>query len=122
MTEREKILRDTIKTITQDRQDQYGRPENNFQKIADMWNAYIHSYSGATEQIELTPKDVAVMQILLKIARMSTGKEKRDNYVDICGYVAIAYELVAESGVKVCDAEEAAGENDYLPRGNAYDQ
>lgn len=122
MTEREKILRDTIKTITQDRQDQYGRPESNFQKIADLWNAYIHDYSGATEHIEFTAQDVAIMQVLLKIARMSTGKAKRDNYVDICGYAAIAYELVTESGAEVCDVEETNGKNDYLPGGNSLTQ
>lgn len=58
---RETILDEAKKTITKVKVDQYGLPENNFQKIADMWNAYLNSYSGASESRELSAKDVANM-------------------------------------------------------------
>lgn len=92
---RETILDEAKKTITEVKVDQYGMPENNFQKIADMWNAYLDSYSGASESRELSAKDVANMMVLLKIARAQNG-DKADTYVDMIGYAAIAYELMVQ--------------------------
>lgn len=92
---REAILDEAKKTITKVKADQYGLPENNFQKIADMWNAYLNSYSGASESRELSAKDVANMMVLLKIARAQNG-DKADTYVDMIGYAAIAYELMVQ--------------------------
>lgn len=62
------------------RQDAYGAPENNFERIAFLWNGYLD-----IDKL-LTSKDVAAMMILLKVAR---GIEKRDNWIDIIGYAAI---------------------------------
>ena len=92
---REEVLDEAKKTITKVKVDQYGLPENNFQKIADMWNAYLNSYSGASESRELSAKDVANMMVLLKIARAQNG-DKADTYVDMIGYAAIAYELMVQ--------------------------
>lgn len=92
---REAVLDEAKKTITKVKVDQYGLPENNFQKIADMWNAYLNSYSGASESRELSAKDVANMMVLLKIARAQNG-DKADTYVDMIGYAAIAYELMVQ--------------------------
>ena len=38
-------------------------------------------------------EDVAIMMILLKIARIQTGTFKPDNYIDIAGYAACAAEV-----------------------------
>ena len=40
------------------------------------------------------PKDVAVMMALLKIARTQAGEDNDDNYIDGCGYIGIAGELM----------------------------
>lgn len=82
------VLDEAKKTITKYRQDQYGNPENSFAMISDMWSAYTG--------FNVTPEDVSVMMCLLKIARMSTGSGKTDNYVDLCGYAALAYEMACE--------------------------
>ena len=41
----------------------------------------------------LEAEDVAIMMILLKIARIQTGTFKPDNYIDIAGYAACAAEV-----------------------------
>ena len=34
------------------------------------------------------------MMVLFKIARQRTGRGKRDNFVDMCGYAAIAADMM----------------------------
>ena len=38
-------------------------------------------------------RDVATMMVLLKIARTQAGSHNVDDYVDACGYAAIAGEI-----------------------------
>lgn len=85
--ERAEILLDATNTVTLDRNDQYGEPENSFPMIADLWSAYL----GA----DITPEQVAWMMVLLKAARAENGY-KRDNYIDAAGYVGIAGELALD--------------------------
>lgn len=84
-TTRQTILETAIQTVCEDRQDQYGSPEDNFGKIAELWSIYLG--------IDIAPKDVAMMMILLKVARSQTGEFKLDNYIDIAGYAACAGEV-----------------------------
>lgn len=82
---RSEILTEAQKVITKDRQDQYGKPENCFKAIADYWGLYLRCH--------LDPKDVAMMMVLLKVARNDANPSHTDNYVDICGYAALAGEM-----------------------------
>ena len=82
---REDILNEAKKVICGERQDSYGSPKDNFSKIAKLWSTYIGR--------EITEIDVANMMILLKISRGKSGKYKADNFVDICGYAALAAEV-----------------------------
>lgn len=59
--------------------------ENSFEVIAEFWSAYMDT--------EITAKDVGIMMALLKIARIKTGNDVRDSFVDACGYMACAGEL-----------------------------
>ena len=86
MTTRKKILKQAEKTVCTDREGQYGSPEDNFRRIADLWTTYCGGYP-------FEPKDVAMMMSLLKIARIATGKHKDDNYIDLAGYAACGGEL-----------------------------
>lgn len=81
---RKEILETAIKTVCEDRQDQYGDPEDNFNVISDLWGTYL--------DIPITGQDVAMMMALLKIARIRNGQHKDDNYVDLAGYAACAAE------------------------------
>lgn len=82
---RTECLQEAERIITGDRENTYGAPEDNFAAIAFLWTAYLRR--------EITPKDVANMMILLKVARAAAGKHKDDNYIDIAGYAACACEI-----------------------------
>ena len=79
---------DTMKAAAEcvcgSREEDYGSPEDNFAVIAALWTAY----TGA----DVTPKDVAMMMALLKIARAKAGS-KPDTYVDLAGYAACGAEI-----------------------------
>lgn len=84
---REEIIKQVEKCILNDRQNTYGTPEDNFQTIANYWNNYL----GIKDAFfMLSAKDVAIMMILLKIARMKSSPNHLDNYVDAAGYSIIA--------------------------------
>lgn len=71
--------------VTVERQQQYGKPEDNFAIIASLWSAY--------KGISFTPLDVAMMMALLKIARIRTGVGTVDSFVDLAGYAACGGEI-----------------------------
>lgn len=71
--------------ITGERQNDYGPPVVNFQRIANLWNAHM-------ETNIFTPRKVAELMLLLKMARTITSPTE-DSYVDAIGYAAIAGEL-----------------------------
>ena len=84
-TTRESILRDALNIVSVDRNMQYGEPEQNFAAIAALWTVYL------SHPIE--PHDVAVMEILLKVARIRQSPTKMDHWVDIAGYAACGGEV-----------------------------
>ena len=92
---RETIL-DTAKSIiTGEREKQYGHPEDNFKIIAEFWKTYLENRCVSSNgSVALYPEDVAVMMSFLKIARIMSGNYKEDNFVDACGYLAIAGEMM----------------------------
>ena len=76
------------------RQEDYGNIEDNFTKIAELWEVYMRDRCvGGTVDITILPEDVAVMMCLLKIARIASGHAKADNWIDIAGYAACGAEL-----------------------------
>lgn len=89
MTRRREILDAAADLIDGDRQKDYGPPEENFQRIADFWNAYLRHDFGML----LNPTDVAVLMALVKIARSVETPEKADTWIDLAGYAALAGEL-----------------------------
>ena len=95
------MLETAMTYVTVDRETQYGTPEDNFQIIADLWNAYIYGVS-KTFGYEITPEDVAVMMALLKVGRIASGQKKDDNYIDLAGYAACACEIATDSKEQTC--------------------
>ena len=73
------------------REEDYGSPEDNFSVIAALWTAYTGT--------DVTPKDVAMMMALLKIARAKAGS-KPDTYVDLAGYAACGAEISAREQMR----------------------
>ena len=84
---REEILETAKKIVCGERQDQYGNPEDNFERIAVLWSSYLN------DEVMIQAADVACMMMLLKIARIATGAGKDDNWVDIAGYAACGGEI-----------------------------
>ena len=86
---REEILKEALKCVTGEREQQYGSPEDSFMAIAELWTVYLeHKCVEDNGAVLLHPEDVAAMMALLKIARICTGKYKGDNWVDLAGYAA----------------------------------
>ncbi len=85
---------DTLKAAAEcvcgSREEDYGSPEDNFAVIAGLWTAYTGT--------DVTPKDVAMMMALLKIARAKAGS-KPDTYVDLAGYAACGAEISARGAI-----------------------
>ena len=99
---------DTLKAAAEcvcgSREEDYGSPEDNFSVIAGLWTAYTGT--------DVTPKDVAMMMALLKIARAKAGS-KPDTYVDLAGYAACGAEISAREPKRTAkrtgDTTDAAG-------------
>ena len=86
---REEILKEALRCVTGEREQQYGSPEDSFMAIAELWTVYLeHGCVEDNGAVLLHPEDVAAMMALLKIARICTGKYKGDSWVDLAGYAA----------------------------------
>lgn len=72
------------------REQDYGKPENSFKTIADLWNAYL----GFPAEYSIETGDVAMMMALLKIARIRSGTATDDSFVDLAGYAACGGEIM----------------------------
>ena len=67
------------------RQENYGKPEKNFKQIAIYWSVYLDRDVSAT--------DVALMMVLMKLARLQNKPDHDDSWIDIAGYAANGAEL-----------------------------
>ena len=82
------FLSEAIRIVDGDRQKTHGDKIINHGNIAKLWSWYTKK--------EITSYDVAMMMLLLKIARTKTGRFNNDDLVDACGYAAIAAEIAAD--------------------------
>jgi Domain of unknown function (DUF6378) len=83
------IIRKAADLVAGDRNEQHGDIAEVHRNIAALWSAYLWAAGQGT----LTPKQVAVMLVLLKIARTKGDRHNEDNYVDMAGYAGIAGQL-----------------------------
>lgn len=90
---RSEILEAAQTCVCGDREQDYGSPEDNFKRIADLWGIYL----GERLCVNIDAEDVAAMLALLKIARIATGNAKDDNWIDLAGYAACGGELEGRS-------------------------
>lgn len=82
---RTECLEEAKRIINGARQENYGNPESNFKEIALLWSEYLDT--------GIESEDVAIMMILMKIARLKNKKDHVDSWVDICGYAANGCEI-----------------------------
>tara|TARA_R100001510_G_C7631120_1_gene189970 strand:+ start:369 stop:713 length:345 start_codon:yes stop_codon:yes gene_type:complete len=88
------ILETSKKLVSTDRNDKHGDKVDNHENIGRLWSGYIQNKTKLL--INLLPEDVANMMALLKIARTQAGQHNPDDYVDACGYSAIAGEIAGK--------------------------
>lgn len=96
---REAILDEAKKCVCHDRNSQYGDPEDNFSTIAKLWSVYLTATGlgdGQDSWRLITPEDVAIMMNLLKVARIATGTQKADSWIDAIGYLACGGEIASK--------------------------
>ena len=78
---------DRAKALTTTERDaEYGSAAHNFARISALWTAY---YGGPG----FTRADVAVMMMLVKIARLAVNETHLDSWVDVAGYAGLGAEL-----------------------------
>jgi hypothetical protein len=83
---RDEILKEAARIISTERADDYGPADESFKRIARLWTSYL--------DVAVSPMDVANMYILSKVQRTLTSPSKDDTWTDICGYAALAGEMM----------------------------
>lgn len=95
---RKEILEAAAKCVCGDREQDYGSPENNFSIIANLWQTFLKAKCCSPDaDLCINPEDVAAMLALVKIARISSGHAKDDNWIDLAGYAACGGEIESET-------------------------
>lgn len=93
---RSDILNAAMRCVCGDREQDYGSPESSFRMIAALWEPFLKQKCVSPgAELTISPEDVAAMMCLFKLARISTGHGKADNWVDLCGYGACGGEIEA---------------------------
>ena len=82
---------ENVGKILGNREKQYGSPDAVFEAIAQMISAYLTERLGLP--VTVTKEDVAVIQIINKIARIGVNVEHMDSWADIVGYAACGVEV-----------------------------
>ena len=89
---KEEILAEASRIISRDRNLSHGDAFQNHAEIAEFWNIYLDKK--LQPMASITAEDVALMMVLMKISRNTQGKKNNmDNFIDMCGYAAIAGEI-----------------------------
>ena len=89
---KEEILAEASRIISKDRNLSHGDAFQNHAEIAEFWNIFLDKK--LQPMANITAEDVALMMVLMKISRNTQGKKNNmDNFIDMCGYAAIAGEI-----------------------------
>ena len=89
---KEEILKKAKDLISGDRNDTHGDAFQYHAEIAEFWNIFLDKK--LQPMASITAEDVALMMVLMKISRNNQGKKNNlDNFIDMCGYAAIAGEI-----------------------------
>ena len=86
--DRAKVLDTAKQIVTQNREAEYGSPHENLKCANEFFQVYL--------KYAMSPHITDVM-VLLKMARVATGRFNEDNYIDVCGYAALSCEMNEEN-------------------------
>jgi hypothetical protein len=91
-TERGRLLADARKATEGERGRDYGTPAVNLgERTADLMDAYLRHRSSPVDG-----RDVCILQILVKVARLIESPAHRDSWLDIAGYAASGWEITSK--------------------------
>lgn len=85
------IADEAKKIVNGARRSAYGRPEDNFERIARFWQVYFEN-TGRPEA-GITARDVSPLMRLMKEARLCETPDHRDSFVDLVGYTLTGAEV-----------------------------
>jgi len=102
------VAQTAIGLVKGQRQADYGDPIDNLTDIASGWSAILG--------VDVSPRQVSLAMIWLKICRDKNGSAGRDNEVDICGY-ALLLQYERESRTYAADEEADSRSNSESPEG-----
>ncbi len=85
------VFEEANQIIYGDREETYGHPSKNLDKVAQQWSLYLQQKYG-TAWLDLSAEDVCWMMADLKKVRQM-NKAKRDNLVDGIGYIGLISRL-----------------------------
>lgn len=100
------MLQRANELIGGDRQRDYGNKLQNFSQIAMLWQGTLAPKLQAAEKI--TPEEVALCMMQVKIARLSKSPDHADSILDIAGYAGCydAVQLERKTGMPLMGATE----------------
>ncbi len=90
-----KELLETAIDAVADRGLNYGKPEDNFDRIARLWNTHLTNRYGVASTV-MDASDVSMMMALMKIARLENQPDHMDSWVDLAGYAACGGEIASQ--------------------------
>jgi len=85
---RKEILDEASNLIYNDRQKDYGTPQENHANISRLWSVVLG--------IPIMPWQVALCMNQVKVARLLQSQDKMDGWIDGAAYMAIGGELATE--------------------------
>ena len=83
------VLKEAEELIYAARDEIYGNPRTNHQRIADLWSAIL--------DVDIEPEDVVLCMIAVKMSRLCNTFDHEDSWVDIAGYAALGGEITNDS-------------------------
>lgn len=86
--------------LTEEKVETSGPHEATFLMIARLWAAYL--------KVPVSPRDVAVMMVMLKASRVKCAPyPSDDNFVDMAGYAGLAADLRPGAPLGTCESPNA---------------
>lgn len=86
---REEILKGATEAVMYQRNKSYGEPDEDFQRIAGIWNSLGFRGPGGEP---LKGHHVSMAMIALKLSRLTWNPTHQDSWMDTAGYAACGYE------------------------------
>lgn len=97
LNKRAQLLRDAEEIINGSRAQTYGPPEISFNRIAAIWNGMgvrmIEDNGQTGYSRPVTPTEVALILIGMKLSRTVGAIDHEDNWLDLAGYAGLGAEL-----------------------------